>query len=272
MQNEYDRLNQTFFSALAQHSMLFALVLVSAVIALGAYAYTTLKHAGYEFGGPTTITVEGEAEVFARPDIATFNFGVTAEAETATAAQDESAEAMNEIIAYLTAQNIAEEDIKTTNYHLSPRYEYVREQGQTCEPGFCPPGERTLVGYSVNQTIEVKLRDTENAGDVIAGVGERGATNMSGLRFTIDDESNLRAQAREEAIQDAQEKAHALAEDLNVRIVKLRGFWENNDQPYYARNGYGGDNAMMESAAVAPDLPSGENTIISRVSVTYEVR
>ncbi len=272
MQDEHTQSNthtkHTFAGALMQHRTLFAIALVAAIAALAAYAYTTFKYSSYIYGGPTTITVEGEGEVFARPDVATFNFGVTAEAADASAAQEQSALAMNEITSYLTEQGIADGDIKTTNYNLSPRYEYVQRDGQICGPGFCPPGERQLAGYTVNQTIEVKLRDTENAGNVISGVGERGATDISGLRFTIDDESALQAEARANAIADAQEKARQLADDLDVRIVKLRGFWENN-QPQY---GYGGDGRMMESASVAPDVPTGENTITSRVSVTYEIR
>lgn len=249
--------------------VLLTLALIGVVVALGAYSYLTMREAKYVYTGPTNITVSGEGEVFAKPDIGQFSFSVVAEADDATTAQTESAESTNAILNYLEEQGVAEEDIKTTFYNLNPRY---RLEERVCPAGsFCPPGERVMDGFEVNQTIEVKVRDLEAAGDLIAGVGERGATNISGLSFTIDEPEALKAEAREQAIVQAKDKANELAEDLGVRIVRMTGFWEDEGryQPYY---GMGGDAAMEERAAVSPQMPTGENTITSRVNITYEVR
>lgn len=268
---------QTIFGAVAQYRILFALVLFFGAVALAAYAYATYKEIGYMYHGPTTIQVEGEGEVMSRPDVATFSFSVMAEAETPDAAQQQSAEAINVITEYLKGEGIEEADIKTLYYNLYPKYEYVRETTSASAPaidrGYYPANQE-LVGYTVDQTIEVKVRETEKAGDLIAGAGERGATNISGLRFTIDDESDLMAEAREMAIADAKEKAEKLAEDLDVRIIRLVSFWEDGNGRYPEPYGYGGDMAMESSVAksVSPSVPSGENTITARVHITYEIR
>ena len=246
---------------------------VMAIVALAAYSYYTVQQAKYVYTGPVVISVAGEGEVFAKPDIATFSFGVMAEGDDAASAQNESAEKVNEIMTYLEEQGIEERDIKTQYYNLNPRYEYTQSICQAGGP--CTPGERVLRGYEVSQNIQVKVRNTENAGTLISGVGERGATDISGLNFTVDDESALTADARAAAIADAQEKAQALADDLGVDIVRMTGFWEEQGyMPYYGR---GGD--MMESAAmmddgmkVAPSVPTGENMVTSRVNISYEVR
>lgn len=266
----------TIFGAVAQYRILFAIVLFFGAVALATYAYATYKQVGYMYHGPTTIQVEGAGEVVARPDVATFSFSVMAEAETPEAAQQQSAEAINAITEYLETEGIAEEDIKTTYYNLYPKYEYVREttsSGGSVEIARLPANQE-LVGYTVDQSIEVKVRETDKAGNLIAGAGERGATNISGLQFTIDDETELIEEAREQAIADAKEKAEKLAADLDVRIVKLVSFWEDGNGRYPEPYGYGGD-MMMESSAVkntAPSMPSGENTITTRVNLTYEVR
>lgn len=248
------------------------LVGAAAVVALGAYTYFAVKQARYMHTGPVVINVRGEGEVFARPDVATFNFSVIAEGEDAVSAQNESAERVNEIMSYLETSGIEETDIKTAYYNLNPRYEYT--ESVCTNRGYCPPGERVLLGYEVNQTIEVKVRETDRAGEFITGVGERGATNVSGLQFTIDDESTLMSEAREAAIADAQEKAERLASELGVRIVRMAGFYEEQGgyPMYYGR----GDDAMMEQAvinkATEPSIPTGENTVMSWVNISYEVR
>jgi uncharacterized protein len=248
------------------------LVGIAAIIALLAYTYFALVQAKYLHQGPTTITVSGEGEVFAEPDIAIFTFSVYAEGTDATTAQSKSAESINAIESYLESEGIEDRDRKTQNYNLSPKYEYP--QRVDCPNfGYCPPGEAKIVGYEVSQTISVKVRNPGDIGALISGVGERGATNMSGPSFTIDDESALKAQAREMAIDDAKAKAEKLAADLDVRIVRMNGFWEDEGyMPYYGLGG--AEMKAMDSAmpAVVPNMPMGENTVTSRVNISYEIR
>lgn len=248
---------------------LIVLALIGIVAALAAYAHLAVKQARYSNYGPTTINVRGEGEVLARPDIGQFTFAVRAEGDDAASAQEQSATAINEILAYLTEAGVAENDIKTTNYTLNPRYIY---ENSVCPAGmYCPPGEPVIDGYEVSQMVEVKVRNLDSSGDLISGVGERGATNISGLSFTIDDEDDLKAQARESAIADAREKAEKLADALDVRIVRMIGYYEEEMYPPYY--GYGGDMAMSEAALrVSPNMPTGENEVTSTVNITYEIR
>lgn len=261
------------FSSWAGDNKLKALVfivLALAAAALAAYTYYTIKQSRYTFTGPNTVSVMGKGEIFARPDIATFSFSVMAEAQDAAAAQSQSAEKINAIMAHLREQGIEERDITTLWYNLSPRYEYIQAP---CTQFSCPPGRQNMVGFTANQSIEVKVRDTEKASELIAGIGELGATDVSGISFTVDDVEALQRDAREAAIADAKANAERLAEDLDVRLVRLINFWEDTS-PYY---GYGKGGDMMESsaydmAAVAPELPMGESTVTSNITLVYEIR
>jgi len=248
------------------------LVLVLGVIALASYSYFTLKQAKYVFGGPTNISVTGKGEIFAKPDIATFSFSVTAEEVDATTAQQKGAEAVNKVMEFLKEKGIEEKDIKTSNYSLQPKYEYT--QG-ICTQWSCPPGKQNLVGYTLNQSVEVKVRKTDTVGDIFTGITENGGMNVYGPTFTIDDDEKLKAEAREKAIADAKVKAEELATQLGVRLVRMTSYWENENggypMPMYDKGmSYGGD--AMERASVAPSIPSGENQIISNVTLNYEVR
>lgn len=248
------------------------LVLILAVVALGSYSYFTLKQSKYIFGGPTTISVSGKGEVMAKPDLATFSFSVIAEDKDATKAQSMSAESMNKILAFIKEKGVEEKDIKTSDYSLTPKYRW--EQAVCVNQWNCPPGKQIDDGFTVNQTVTVKVRKTEIAGDLLSGVGENGGTNVSGLSFTIDDEEKLKDQARELAIKDAKEQAEKLAKSLGVRIVRMSGYSEENGgypMPMYDMK-MSSVAGMAREAAIAPDIPTGENKITSNVVLYYEIK
>jgi uncharacterized protein YggE len=243
------------------------LLIVAATVAFGAHAYKTLTEDPW--GGPTTISVSGTSEVMAIPDIAQFSFSVRAEGETAAVAQEKSAESINAIMSFLARSGVEERDIKTQGYNLFPKYRYEQ---RPCTPTFCPPGQSIQDGFEVSQSITVKVRDTNKAGDLLSGVGEAGATDISGLSFSIDDTDVLKMQAREEAIADAQEQAKALAKALGVRLVRMVNYYEDDYSmpvPYY---GMGGDMMARSEMAKTPDVPAGETTITSRVNLVYEIK
>lgn len=252
--------------------ILGSLTVFMLLLALGSYASLNFEKMQYLDQNPALISVSGEGEVFAVPDIGQFSFSVQAEASDAATAQEESGTTINEIISFLQDRGITQEDIKTTNYNLFPQYRY---EERICTPGtFCGPGERVQDGFQVSQTVEVKVRDTDSASAVITGVGERGATNISGLNFVVDDTDALVAQARADAIIDAKEKAQTLADDLGVRLVKITGFYEEDGR-------YAPQPAMMRSMAFeesadagfgGAELPMGEEQTTARVTITYEIR
>jgi uncharacterized protein YggE len=215
------------------------------------------------------ITVSGEGEVFAPADVATFTFGAQATADTVDQAQTQVTQKVDASLEALEQFEIAERDIKTENYQVYPRYEY---QNGICDGVRCGPSTQVLIGYEASQTISIKVRNLADAGSVIGAVGAAGATNISGLTFTIDDEDELKREARQSAIAEAKEKAEVLAEDLDVRLVRIVSFNENEwggPTPMYAR----AESAdSMSMGGGAPTLPTGENTIVSNVSITYEIR
>jgi uncharacterized protein len=268
---EQDILRTNYWLRLAGASAL-ALLAVFLLIA-SIYALKSTRYVGSGIGAGNTIQVSGEGEVFAVPDTATFSVTVQERAKTVAAAQETATEKGNAIIDYLKQQGIDAKDIQTTDYNVQPEYEYTNG---ICRTGYCEPGKQTLVGFMVMQTLSVKVKDTEKAGDLLTGVGSLGASQVSGLSFTIDDEDALQSEARDKAIADAKAKADELARSLGVTIVRVVSFNENEYQPYYAygRGGVAMDMATAQEAKAAPspELPVGQNKITSNVNITYEIR
>jgi uncharacterized protein YggE len=250
--------------AVAALGLLALFLLIATVSELRSYSYI-----GEGIQPSNTITVSGEGKVVAVPDTATFTYTVDETAPDVATAQAAATKTSNAIIAYLTGAGVASTDIQTTDYNVNPQYTYG---SQVCTNVYCPPSKQTISGYEVSQTESVKVGDISKAGTLLAGIGSQGASNVSGLTFTVADQDALNDQARAKAITDAQTKAKALASELGVSLVRVTGFNENSGvitpQPMYAM----ASDAKAADAAVAPTIATGENIITSDVSVTYEIR
>ncbi len=218
-----------------------------------------------------SITVNGTAEKIVLPDVATFSFGAQMTGETVASAQKVVTERINKALDIIKAAGVDEKDIKTIAYNINPHYEYTQ---RPCTQFSCPSGQQNLTGYDVSQTVQVKIRDTSKAGEILGKLGSAEITDLSGLIFAIDDEEKAQAEARAMAIDDAQAKAKVLAKDLGVRLGKVISFSEGYyPQPYYMESyAKAGDAVMGMGGAPSPEVPAGENTIVSNVSITYEIR
>ena len=93
---------------------------------------------------------------------------------------------------------------------------------------------------------------------------------MSNLQFTIDNQDELKKQARDQAIEKAKSKAQELTSQLGVRLGKISSFSENFYVPYYGAMDYAMEKGMAGAEAV-PDIQTGENKISVSVVITYEI-
>lgn len=270
---------QLFVVIVGVFAILFVFLAIKALNAAKEFSYI-----GRGVYAANVITVNGKGEVFAVPDTATFSFSVIEDAKTVTGAQDIASKKTNDIIAALKAMGIEDKDIKTTGYNSYPQYEY---QNSICPKSvspqisasgndiaiYCPPGKQVLKGYQVSQSIDVKIRKTDNAGAALTKVGDLGATNISGLKFVVDDMDKAEADARDKAIADAKDKAEKLSKSLGIRLSHIVNFYENGSNPQpYGITDMKLQSAKADSLVAAPQLPVGQNSIVSNVSITYEVK
>ncbi|MGC9602363.1 MAG: SIMPL domain-containing protein [Minisyncoccia bacterium] len=279
--------------------------IISAVVLLAAFllvqtmsALVGLRYIGTGVAAANTISVSGHGEDLAVPDIATFSFSVVSDEATVAGAQADATAVANAITAYLTGAGVDTKDIQTSGYSIEPQYTYqnaacpmsgqvptaptpdvVVNSGGSSGSGtssgaivYCPPGKQTLTGYEVSQSTTVKVRDTSKAGDLLAGVGSKGATEVSGLTFTFDDPTAVQTEARNKAIADAKSKAEALAQQLGVTLVRVVSFSENAGGSYPQPVAYSMAAGSGGNAATAPVISPGQNTTTDDVTITYEIK
>jgi len=236
------------------------IIAVSAVI-VGAFYFSNRADAQDRF------SVNGSGTVYAKADIANLTIGLKTEAQkTAAEATKNSTDKMNAIVKAVKDLGVEDKDIKTTNYQLSPVYNWTEKDGQK------------LVGYEVTQNVTLKIRNLEKIGDIIAKTTEQGANQVGNIGFTIDDEYELKNQARALAIEKAKEKAEMIAKESGLKLGKITGVYENTSG-YVPMMDY--SNVRMELSkevlgmggdASSPSIESGQNEIKVEVTLTYEVK
>jgi hypothetical protein len=256
-----------------------------------ATRYVDVFSSSIEPGTFRSFSVSGEGKVVVVPDVAQVWFSaVTEGGKDLAALQTKNTEKVNKAIEFVKAQGVKAEDIKTESYSIDPRYQsyncdvrplplmYPMDVGgaETSvaypEPTPCPPAD--IVGYTIRQSVSVKVRDFKKIGDILSGVVNAGANSVNGPSFVVDDPTKPRNDAREEAIRKAQESAKEIAEAAGFRLGRLLGIDDSGYPVYYDKTMAFGRGGAMESsvAAPAPAIEPGSQDVTVSVTLRYEIR
>lgn len=256
------------------NSVRLALIGTLSILALFLLAETITVAAN--FGRPgvpatDTVTVQGSGQATLPPDVARVSFTVQNTAVAVADAQAATTKQANAALDFVKGQGIADKDVKTLYYSISPQYSYPNP----CPSGaLCPDYNRTpkITGYEVSETVQVTMRDLSKVGAMLAGLGKQGVQNVSGPAFALDDPTAGYDAARADAISKAKAQAELLERQLGVHFGKIVNFSESSgNYPYPMAYGLGGG-VSASKAEAAPNVPTGENTYNASVSITYEVR
>ena len=199
-----------------------------------------------------TITVTASGSVTLVPDVARVTVGVTATKSTVKAVRAATSASMSDVIASLKAMGIAERDIRTTSIDLSPQY----------STGSTPK----ITGYRMSQQLQVTVRDLDKAGDVIDTAAAKGANEVNGLWFEVDDPSTAMDEARAAAIARARTSAQAMAAAAGVHLGEVLSIAESSaSYPMPYANGAGARDIME-----TPVQP-GTQDVQATVTVVFEI-
>lgn len=201
------------------------------------------------------ITVTGKGTVSAEPDMATVTLGVVCEDASSTVASDKMNKQMNAVLDKLKELKLAEKDICTTGYNLSPKYVYPKDNN----------GEAKMVGFTASTSIHVKVRDLSKLGSVLESSVKSGATNVGAVRFEVTDTAALLNKARELATDEAKKKAKLYADNLGIKVGSVKSVAEHETR---ASSMY--DSGIRSASADAPRLQAGERSYSIEVTVVFD--
>jgi len=185
-------------------ALIAAIALAGVVATSAAGAQTHRQSSGQSSGSndnPRTINVVGTGVVRGTPDVLELSIGVSTRAKSAGEALSRNNELSNKLNGVLKDAGVDEKDIQTSNLSIAPIYD---DNGEN------------VIAYGVDNTVTVKIRDLEKAGKIVdsaaAVAGDEIVVNS--LAFSFDDNSELVAQARTEAVKRGKAQAEQLAKDF----------------------------------------------------------
>jgi uncharacterized protein YggE len=184
-------------------------------------AAAVLKAAPISSSSPAStggITAHSTGRVSGAPDVMTISVGVETRATHATDALNQNSTLTGAVISSLKGHGVADNDIQTAQLSLYPQYD---------------PNGRSVTGYVVNNSVSAKLHTISKAGPTIdaalAAAGDAG--RMNGVSFSFDDNSQLLAQARKDAVARSMAQAQQLAGAAGVKLGALRSLSEDSSEP-----------------------------------------
>lgn len=208
---------------------------------------------------PATIQVTGRAKVSQIPDRVYIDIGVTTQAPKSEAAAAQNASRLSAVIAALKRAAGPGAQLTTTEYSVTPHYNYPRDGGTP-----------TLEGYTVSNVVRIRLDDLHKIGPVIDAATQAGSNDVRNISFALRDEQAPRSEALREAALDARQDAEALAGALGVRIVRVLSVSEESPPvgPIFPQTR---QFAAKMAAAPATPVEAGTIDINATVSLTVEV-
>jgi len=207
---------------------------------------------------PRLMSLTGRGEVMASPDMAILSLGVVSEDRTARQALLANTRAMTALVAAMKKAGVEPKDLQTSGFSVDPNYSRPRRNQSGPQPA------PEIVGYSVRNTLTIRIRDRANAGKILDQAVSLGANAISSLTFTVADPKPLRNKARKAAMADALERAALYAEAAGVTLGAIRSIAESGAiRPPMAM-------ARAETAFAVP-IEAGEITYRAQVNVVWEI-
>ena len=212
------------------------------------------------------LTVRGDAQLHKPADQLRLNVGVVTEATQAGEALQENSRRMADVVEALEEVGLTKGEYSTGQFHLQPQYSRrPRQAGPEWRP--------QIIGYQVTNTLSIKTKRLDLAGELIEAANQAGANSIGAIGFDLADPRTHRAEAIAAAAANALADAHSLAEAASVQLVRIititldeAAHWQPI-RTMAAREGL----AAMTPPAPAPPIVPGKITVRASVTIIYEI-
>ena len=236
--------------------------LVAALIGTMTLALSGAAHAQVrrQADDPTervrTIDVVGTGQVRGTPDVLSLTLGVGTRDKSAGTALTHNSELTSRLIGVLRDAGVDEKDIQTANLSISPVYD---DDGEN------------VIGYGVSTTVDVQIRDLGKAGQIVDAAAEAAGDEIvvNSLYFSFDDNSDLVAQARAEAVKRARSQAEQLAKAAGVELGDVITMSESTSSEGPVLDA-APKAATAEDAGSVPIQPGSESLAV-QVSMSFKI-
>ena len=209
--------------------------------------------------GETLLSVEAEGEALSRPDMMVISAGAVTAAATSGDALRENAALVARMVDVVRRAGIEPRDVRTSGLRVEPRMQ-ADEQGRAAAAGRAP----RILGYVVENRLEVRFRDLGRASEIMEALFASGANSVSGPRFSLQDPAPARRTAERDAAAQARLEADNYAAAFGKRVSRIlriseRRSWEED----------GGEAIVVTGSRIATPIEPGELATRSTIFVDF---
>lgn len=157
-------------------------------------------------GGQATrniMTLSGQGQVAASPNLAIIHLGVETTGFDLTAMQAENARIIEAVTQALRAMGIS--DIKTVQYSIDKNY--IFENGRQIDRG-----------YTIRHILEIRSNQIDDVGRIVDTAVMMGTNRVEFIAFDLSDRGSYYRQALNLALEDAQKKAISISRSLRIQV------------------------------------------------------
>ena len=217
---------------------------------------------------PGSITVSGNAQVLVAPDEVILTLGIETSDLNMAVAKRKNDEIIQRVLNIATKYGVESKHVQTDYINIEPRYS-------------SSPTQSNFIGYFVRKTVEIRLSDISTFESLYSEMLEAGVNYVHGVEFRTTELRKYRDQARQMAIQAAQEKAAALAsgveqttgrvkmirEDSNNWSGSYNSWWQGSNYALQNVTQNAGGGQFVEEGTLAP----GQISVTASVTVEFEL-
>ena len=208
------------------------------------------------------IHVSGTATRSVAPNYAILRLGITSEASTVGAAKTTNDRVMSDLIARLANVGITKNNIQTSYFSVSPKNDYSTTRDRSAN---------SVVGYTVFNSVAVRINDLSKISQVIDNAVAAGANNIQSLSFEADVDQALNDQLTAEAVKNGRYQAEVIAGALGQQLGGIK------DASVGGTNTYTMESSMRlykasDMLGSSTPVEQGEITVSKNVDLTFYVR
>lgn len=145
-----------------------------------------------------TVYVGADGKYEAQPDTALLQFNISAQEDSSKAAYERASKNADQIRQILRANGVEPKSAEIGYFSVEPVYDWKQPK-------------RKLVGYRVNASTTLKLKDFNKIGPIVQQLADTDVTDNQSLSYTLDNIDVAKQKAVEDAYRRANDSAATVA-------------------------------------------------------------
>jgi uncharacterized protein YggE len=211
---------------------------------------------------PNSIWVGADGKFESDPDTALVQFGISAQEEKLQDASQKANQAAEQVRQLLKSNGIDPSEAQISRFTTQPVYDYKN-------------AKRKLVGYRVDASISIKVKDFPKIGPIAQGLSNMDVTDTS-ISYLLENMDSAKIKAVQDALRRTHDEANAVAQGSGRGLGELSyasvdTFEQQPVRPMMMK-AMGAPQAGAASAPPTADFSAEKITVTAHVNALYGLK